>query len=208
MLGLPHAGGGIPSCTRGRGCLRVQCVHGLSRVVARKTIVPCSGDIMRAYTQGKSHARPSALAASKVKEREFLRPASSFFSGRAPPSLRRSSFSALPVLSSVSTQGHTTLSTVVALRTLIGACNCAGAFRHRPAPLPGGHTHNAGLVMLETATGRAREQLHQATFQYRAANARPFFAAALHPRLLWPQGAPAPPQATPFRATGPCPAWR
>ena len=75
---------------------------------------------MRAYTQGKSHARASALAASKVKEREFLRPASSFFSGRAPPSLRRSSFSALPVLSSVSTQGHTTLSTVVALRTLIG----------------------------------------------------------------------------------------
>ncbi len=79
---------------------------------------------MRAYTQGKSHARPSALAASKVKEREFLRPASSFFSGRAPPSLRRSSFSALPVLSSVSTQGHTTLSTVVALRTLIGAHKC------------------------------------------------------------------------------------
>ena len=129
MLGLPHAGGGIPSCTRGRGCLRVQCVHGLSRVVARKThrpIVACSGDIMRAYTQGKSHARPSALAASKVKEREFLRPASSFFSGRAPPSLRRSSFSALPVLSSVSTQGHTTLSTVVALRTLIGGIKCIG----------------------------------------------------------------------------------
>ena len=47
------------------------------------------------------------------------------FSGRAPPSLRRSSFSALPVLSSVSTQGHTTLSTVVALRTLIGAQNFA-----------------------------------------------------------------------------------
>ena len=42
---------------------------------------------MRAYTQGKSHARPSALAASKVKEREFLRPANELLlrSGSALP---------------------------------------------------------------------------------------------------------------------------
>ena len=57
----------------------------------------------------------------RSRSANFFGQQTSFFSGRAPPSLRRSSFSALPVLSSVSTQGHTTLSTVVALRTLIGA---------------------------------------------------------------------------------------
>ncbi len=103
---------------------------------------------MRAYTQGKSHARPSALAASKVKEREFLRPASSFFSGRAPPSLRRSSFSALPVLSSVSTQGHTTLSTVVALRTLIGG--------GKGGPLSQETQDKNGLNWLSTSSALAR----------------------------------------------------
>ena len=64
----------------------------------------------------------------RSRSANFFGQQTSFFSGRAPPSLRRSSFSALPVLSSVSTQGHTTLSTVVALRTLIGASKICPTF--------------------------------------------------------------------------------
>ena len=44
--------------------LHSQCVHGLSRVVAKEdpqTTVPFTGDIVRAYTQGDSYVRPAGI---------------------------------------------------------------------------------------------------------------------------------------------------
>ena len=95
MLGLPRAGGSLPLHTGGCDSLHTQYVHGLSRVVAREdpqTTVLITGDTVRANTQGVVTLAPPALEISGAKNARIYSASSSFFSGRAPPSLRKSCF--------------------------------------------------------------------------------------------------------------------